>query len=253
MKKIVVFVLTALLFAVMLVPCFAQDSVRLIDNAGLLTEEEYNTVAVMLDEISERLSCDVVILTEPYIDSDAESYADDYFDYNGYGYGDEGDGVLLLVSMDPREWHVSGSGICNSRYISDSALEYISENISDDLQNENYVECFNTYAKRCDEVISDARQGKAYKKPFAFGVSLAVSVVVGFVAAFIVTGIMKSKLKSVASRSRASDYLKTGSLNVTEARDIFLYRQVTRTEKQSSSSSHTSSSGKSHSGVGGSF
>ena len=29
----------------------------------------------------------------------ATKYADDYFDYNGYGLGNEKDGILLLISM----------------------------------------------------------------------------------------------------------------------------------------------------------
>ena len=37
----------------------------------------------------------------------AEAYADDYYDYNGYGYGENDDGLLLLVSMGEREWAIT--------------------------------------------------------------------------------------------------------------------------------------------------
>lgn len=229
----------------------------LIDNADFLTDSEEKKLADKLGEISKRLKCDVIVLTEATIDKDAESYADDYFDYNGYGQGGKRDGILLLVSVKPRNWHISGSGICNSEYISSTELEYIAEDVVEALKAEDYVSCFNTYADRCDEVITSARDGKAFKEPFNKGMSFVISLGIGFIVAFIVTGSMKSKLKSVKFQSAAADYVKPGSLMITDSREMFLYNEVTYTEKSndddSSSDSHTSSSGRSHSGVGGSY
>lgn len=228
----------------------------LIDNADLLTSEEEAELEVILNDMSKNLECDVIVLTEASINDDAEAYADDYFDYRGYGQGKDRDGILFLVSMEPRKWHISGSGICNSELISTEALEYISEDLDDDLKAERYFECFSTYAERCDKVISDARDGKAFKEPFALGMSVVISLAIGFIVAFIVTGGMKGKLKSVRSQTAAANYLKKDSLMITDAREMFLYRQVTCTQKSkdnNSSGSHTSSSGRSHSGVGGSF
>lgn len=257
MKKITLILFVLIISCTALLPCYAQETLPLvIDRADLLTDGEESALAAKLAAISDRLDCDVVVLTEESIDTDAQSYADDYFDYNGYGRGTARDGILLLVSMEPRYWHVSGSGICNSRYVSTPQLEYISENIADDLQDGDYAGCFDTFAKRCDKIITAARSGKVYKEPFNFVMSLVISLVIGFIVAFIVTGVMKGKLKSVAAKREANSYLKPGSLNVTEARDMFLYRQIAVTPKPTenkSSGSHTSSSGRSHSGVGGKF
>ena len=78
---------------------------------------------------------------------------------------------------------------------------------------------------------------------------------VGFIIAFISTLVMKHKLKSVFSKTEAHEYIKDGSMNITRARDIFLYRNIRRTAKpkNTSSSTHTSSSGRSHGGGGGKF
>ena len=230
------------------------DLPYVIDNADLLTDTEETALADKLTEISTRLECDVIVLTEASIDTEAQAYADDYFDYNGYGQGGQRDGILMLVSMDPRKWHVSGSGICNSDLVS---LDYICEEIVGYLQNESYATCFNSFADRCDNAVSAARNGEAYKEPFKPGMSLVISVVIGFIVAFIATGIMKGKLKTVRANNLAQNYADPGSLNVYNARDMFLYIQVTYTEKSndsdSSNGSHTSSSGRSHSGKGGSF
>ena len=81
---------------------------------------------------------------------------------------------------------------------------------------------------------------------------------IGFVIAFIATAIMRSKLKSVRSKSGATDYIKQGSFRVTRANDFFLYRTVSRRARpkdtgSGGSSTHRSSSGRSHGGGGGRF
>ena len=69
---------------------------------------------------------------------------------------------------------------------------------------------------------------------------------------------MKNKLKTVRFQSAADSYMKKESLNITEKRDLFLYRTVSRTakpknESSGGSSTHTSSSGSTHGGGGGKF
>lgn len=72
---------------------------------------------------------------------------------------------------------------------------------------------------------------------------------------------MKSRLKSVAPQRDATDYIRQGSMKLTNQRDLYLYREVHRTERpketdsgsSGGSSTHTSSSGSTHGGGGGSF
>ena len=83
---------------------------------------------------------------------------------------------------------------------------------------------------------------------------------VGIGLAMFIVGRMKAQLKTVRFQAAAGDYMKSGSLNITESRDTFLYNTVTRTEipkdddsSSGESSTHTSSSGSTHGGGGGSF
>ena len=85
-----------------------------------------------------------------------------------------------------------------------------------------------------------------------------LALIIGLVASFIVTGSMKGKLKSVRHQTAAGNYVKNDSMKVTQSRDLFLYRQVSRTERprdedSGSSDTHTSASGQTHSGGGGKF
>ena len=114
------------------------------------------------------------------------------------------------------------------------------------------VVCFSLFVPVCAERLSDrdynntvfseecpvlAGSSASYgtdhqeKEPFNFVKNLGICFVIGLVIALIVTGIMRGQLKSVRAQSGASDYVKPGSLNVTQRQDLFLYRQIRRIEK----------------------
>lgn len=70
---------------------------RLIDGADLLTDSEEAKLLERLDEISEKYQTDVVIVTNYSLEGKTSTaYADDFFDYNGYGFGENADGILFL-------------------------------------------------------------------------------------------------------------------------------------------------------------
>ena len=104
------------------------------------------------------------------------------------------------------------------------------------------------------------------KEPFGWFGALAGASIIGLAAGLIVALSLKSQLTSVAPQAMANAYAKKGSLNVTERTDLFLYHNITRTAKpkdnegssgghshSGGSSTHTSSSGRSHGGSHGHF
>ena len=239
-------------------------SSRLVDNADLVLDTEEATLLKKLDEISERQQLDVVVVTvESVGDKTPTEYADDFYDYNGYGFGENHDGILLLVSMENRDWHITTTGY-GITVFTDAGIEYLSKQFLDDLSDGNYAAAFTTYAEKCDEFITQAKTGEPYdvnnlpKEPFDFLMWILISVVVGLVAAYVITKIMKGKLKTVRFQPAASNYVKQGSFNLTNSRDIFLYTHVDRRPRpkdtsSGGSSTHTSSSGSTHGGGGGHF
>lgn len=265
-KKNLFGILLALILCVALAaPVLAtSDMPRLVDNAGLLSASEQSELLAKLDEISQRQQLDVVVVTTNSLDGKTPmDYADDFYDYNGYGYGSEHDGVLLLVSMEDRDCWLSTCGYAMTA-ITDDGVDYISDKVLSYLKDDNYAQAFSAYADLCDEFVTQAKTGQPYdgdnmpKAPFGVGKNLLIAVGIGLVVALIVTGTMKAKLKSVRRQSAASNYTKANSLNINESSDMFLYSTIARTEKPKSnssggSSSHTSSSGTSHGGGGGKF
>ena len=259
-KRILATILALVLCLCMAIGAFATEPAvnRLVDGADLLTAEEEAALLGKLDEISVRQNMDVVIVTTNTLGGKTPmEYADDYYDYNGYGT----DGVLLLVSMEDRDWWISTSGYGITAF-TDAGIEYIGEQFIWELGEGYYADAFNIFAQKCDEFITQARTGEPYdshnlpEDPFDPVFWLIASLIVGFVIALIATGIMRAKLKSVRTKYEAADYVRPGSMKVTQATEFFLYRDVSRTPRPKStngSSTHTSSSGSSHGGGGGKF
>ena len=266
--------ITALLFALVLclctaVPAFAADGFadeyyRVNDLADLLTDSEEAALLDKLDEISLRQKMDVTIATVNDLDgySTASEYADVVYEYCQYGYGTDKDGLLLLISMEDRDWAISTCGYGITAF-TDAGIEYIGKQIKSDLSDGNYAAAFDTYANLCDEFITQARNGSPFDKgnlprePLSM-IWIPISIVIGVVLALIIVGNMKGKLKTVRTQAAANSYLKKGSLSITESSDLFLYHTVNRTEKPKESSSggsstHTSSSGTTHGGGSGKF
>ncbi len=270
----------ALLFMVLVVlvseiPAFrvfaAEDMPRLVDMADLLSQDEEADLLGMLDEVSERQQVDLVVVT---VDStqgqEVMAYADDFYDYNGYGFGEERDGILLLISMEERDWWISTTGY-GITAVTDAGREYMSERFITDLSEGDYGAAFTSFASLCDAFITQARTGEPYdvdnlpKEPFEAGINLVLCFGIGFIIALVATGIMRSQLKTVHRRSEADNYIADNGMQLTRKSDLFLYRQIDRRKKAENnntttpsssgggSSTHTSSSGTTHGGGGGKF
>lgn len=267
-KRIEMILITLLICLAMSFPVFAAGELpRLVDDADLLTNSEESELLELLDEISERQEVDVVVVTVDSLDGESPmAFADDFYDYNGYGFGANADGVLLLVSMEDRDWYISTTGYGITAF-TDAGLDYIADAFLSDLSEGEYLDAFKTYAGLCDTFISQAKTGNPYdvgnmpKESFHIGKNIAISFGIGIVLALIITGVMAGQLKSVRKQAAADKYIKRDSMKVTQSSDLFLYKHTERHAKPKESSSgghggsstHHSSSGRSHGGSGGKF
>ena len=260
MKKYTAILCVLLLCLSAALPVFAESAApRLVDGADYLTDAEEAAILNKLDDISTRQGMDVVIVTAPTLDGkDITAFADDFYDENGY----HPDGILLLIADLEREWAISTAGYGITAF-TDAGQDYLTGQFLDALSDGQYAAAFDTYAALCDGFITQAKAGSPYdvdtlpKTPFRAVRSLAVSLLIGFVAALIATGSMKGKLKTVHAQAAASQYVTPGSLKVTESRELFLYRQLQvhkrEKEEEGGSSTHKSSSGRTHGGSSGKF
>ncbi|RGU04797.1 TPM domain-containing protein [Dorea longicatena] len=236
---------------------------RLVDDADILTDSEEKELNQQLDTVSEEQECDVIIVTVDSLNGKTvEEYADDYYDDNGYGYGENDSGILFLVAMDDREWNISTSGDAITAF-TDAGLAYMEDQFVPDLSDGAYLDAFSKYTSLCDDFLTQAEKGEPYdtghlpKKKVSLW-WIAGDLLIGAMIAFVMAMIKKTKLKSVKSQVTAAEYEKAGSLDLTVRTDHFVNRVVTtrkieRKQESGGSSVHTGSSGKSHGGRSGKF
>ena len=111
-----------------MLPVFAADDIpRLVDEADLLSDDEEMALTGQLNEISERQQVDIVVVTVNSLEgAGTMEFADDFYDYNGYGFGEERDGILFLISMEERDWYISTTGY-GITAVTDAGREYVSD------------------------------------------------------------------------------------------------------------------------------
>lgn len=240
-----------LLLALLLSVCVCASAAEALvyDNADLLDQGEEQYLQSRLEQISGEYGAQILVATVPSVDGgDVDSYINQFYDSMGLGYGENRDGVLLLVCMDPREYRILSNGFAADA-ITMGGIDAIGEAIVSDLSDGDYADAFDEFAAQCVYYLDGHINGF----PFNFGKNLLIALVVGLVVGLIVVFVLKGQLKSVHRQNQADVYVKPGSMQITVHRDLFLYRHVTRRKKQTSSSSGSRSGGGSRNVGGGSF
>ncbi len=240
--------------------CANRELPLVYDSAQLLSGSEYDSLLNKLNELSDGIQAEIAVVTVNSLEGkSAMAYADDFYDENGYGYGVNDDGILLLVSMSEREYYIKKHGTA-LQSIDDYELMDIEDSFIDYLSDGDYYLAFIRYAEAAEYYISE--DGASYgNEPFDVKGALVISIVVGFVISLIIVLTMKHKMTTVRPAVNARSYVVSNSLKLHRESDRYLYAQVTRTPRSNSSSggrsgggsSHRSSSGRSHGGRGGRF
>jgi len=146
-KKILAFVITILLLSV---PLFAAGEI--IDNAGLLSEDEKADLKMMVEEIAASYNFNLIILTEESIGGkDAIDYSWDYLDGRGFG-GHTWDGCLLLISPGERDYAFTASGR-GEKILNKTAYDNLEKNVLSYLKKDNYFGAFTTYINTWEKFL----------------------------------------------------------------------------------------------------
>lgn len=210
------------------------NDVKVADEAGLLSPEEEAALQEQLSETAERYQCDVAAVTVQSCGGmSVQSFTDLYYYENGYGCGPDLDGIILLVSMRERRFHLATRGSA-VRAFTDYGLEVIDDEITPYLSDGEYAEAFETYADLAEEFLREYAEGEAYdvdhayRKPMNAGLRVLIACGIGLAAAAVTLSVLLAQLRSVRVQYEARDYVKSGSFRITRANDLFLYRTVMR-------------------------
>lgn len=280
MKRSVILLMSIFLGIICLaVPVSASESAPdlVVDYAQLISPEEEIALESSCKALGEAYQMDIVLVTIHSLSGQsAQSYADDYYDNNGY----RDDGLFFLLAVDDREWYISTSG--NAIYaVTDYGVQQLGEAAADHfsygaydlgfrafLDNvEMYLEAYASgapidgYGDSDNGFYTGTREEVVYYEN-APSPSLLLSVLIGASVAAVAIAVMRSSMNTKKAQRDASVYLIPGSFRLHTHSDVFLYSNVSKVRRQQNSSGgrsgggssvHRGSSGRRHGGGGGRF
>ena len=129
---------------------------------------DVNALREKIAQIRERLHADIIVLVTTdndyygHSEDDNMRFCDDFYDYGGFGYGEDREGAILFINMDPgqRNFAISVCGSLsyaitdiNSREGSDSDIERLMNQMMDPFRQGRYSEAANIYVDTMEKYI----------------------------------------------------------------------------------------------------
>lgn len=278
-RSLYIFLAMILIFSLPLGVSATGDLPLIVDNADLLDPSEEAALEEKAFELRSQYEMDIVILTVDSLNGiSVQDYADNYYDENGYGYDEDGSGILLVLAMSEREWYISTCG--DAIYaLTDYGIQELGETAFSYLYGNDFEPVFNAYLTHLPEYLSAYEIGAPvdghsdYSRDHYHGdqksvvyyeeehsPSIFVSLVIGAITAAVVILIMRSSMNTKRRQYNASTYMQSDSFHLKRHQDLFLYSNVSKVRRQqnnsgggSGSSVHRSSGGRHHGGGGGRF
>lgn len=280
-KEIRVILIIAILLSTLFgVNSYAVDQ-KVYDEADLFAEIEEEALQLKASELSERLSLDTIILTiEDNKGKTSRDFADDYYDENGFGYGENYDGLILLINMTDREIYISTHGKA-IQYFTDDRIDNILDKVYIYLSEGNYSDGADAFLDEVEYYVQKGIPSNQYSYDENTGISsegntgsptsqkdnlinrLLIYLLISLGIGGISVGIMALNNKGKTTTNQ-STYLDSNSFKLIASQDRHVNTSVTfvhiNTDSGSKggrsagrSTTHKSSSGRSHGGGGRKF
>jgi uncharacterized protein len=251
-----------MLFLLFSVQVFSEGVARdrIVDNAGLLNVTEKTDLFNLIEYVVSEYNFDLVIVTEKSIgDASPEAYADDFFDNNGYGIGDNRDGCIFLRVTGTKDYWFSTSGRGN-KIINSYAGQKLESDVGNFLGKGDPYAAFRAFVLDWDQFLGLEAKGRSYNFFQQWNIVLLIIVwIFALVIGFAVVHSWRRGMNTAMSQAQAAAYVVSGSLNFTEKKESFLYSNTSKTPRSSGGGSsslvkgalHAGSSGMRHGGRGG--
>lgn len=257
-KKLIALVCALVLLAVLAVPAFAAAEdvpfdIMVLDLADLLTDGEEENLQERAWQLTQQYGCAVYIVTVDSLEGlQPWEYNEFIFDECGMGYGEERSCVILLLSMEYRDYDIMAHGYGNYVF-TDYGKEVMADRFLPDFSDDSWYDGFDWYLYTCEEFLQMAAEGTPYDVDTAGSAAdmLIITVPAGLLTALIVCSVFKRQMKTARLQQTAGSYVTQEGLVLTDESDIYVRttRRVERIERDDDDRGGTTvnSHGSSHS------
>lgn len=172
------------------------------DAAGLLSENEDMLLEKMAESVSQKYGVGVYIVTvEDYRDFHSEGvYKATYTIYHEYtmGEGPNRDGIMLLLSMDDRDWAMFCYGSRCEYAFNSYGQQKLEKVFLDNFGENDWYGGFEDYVKECSVYLEKASAGK----PVRASLFIPILIVIGLsmLAAAAVVAVIWRKMDTVSKK-----------------------------------------------------
>lgn len=237
-----------------------ESASRVVDDADILTDAEETALAEQISELTAQYNKDFVIYTDSSsYGMNVSTLAADFYQFNGYGFGDDYSGSVLFICMEDgnRQWYSAFFGD-SQNYMTSNNLNETDDAIEPYMRSGDYYDAVAEYIN-CLDII--------YGHKISSGnltMIIVIAAITAVVIAAIAVFIMYKAMKKVRIATEANRYVVPGSFHIRRARDYYLYSTMTRVRRDQNnggggggrsgfSGGGHSSGGRSFSGGGRSF
>ena len=172
-----------------------------------------------------------------YYDGSVSSAAAQLFSDCNLGVGEQKDGIVLLLSMESRDYALAAHGDKGSYAFDDTGCSYLAEFFLDDFSEDRWYEGSVDFLSWTENYLDAADKGKPYtvgnppkdlpelitEAVFALGVPIAAAVAL----TYAVMAYLMRKMRSVEPAVEARSYA-VGPVEVTAQADEFVRTAVSR-------------------------
>ncbi|WP_195985620.1 TPM domain-containing protein [Clostridium sp. D33t1_170424_F3] len=143
---------------------FAAEK-KVYDQAGLFSADSAVTLDARASALTRKLESDfIIVTTDDARGKTPQDYADDFYDENGFGVGEDQTGALFLIDMDNRQVYISTSGKAIA-YLTDSIIDGLLDDSVGYLKRQDYDGAASHFLDRMEKLFPSGDPMPGEKEP----------------------------------------------------------------------------------------
>ncbi|MBR7149129.1 MAG: TPM domain-containing protein [Firmicutes bacterium] len=228
-----------------------EQEIYIYDEAGLFTEEQYQNLQEQAMSVSNYSQCGVYFIAVNHFGAyssydDILLAAEDIYRTNELGIGEEQNGILLLLSMNQRDYALVTYGSFAHMAFTDYGQEVMCNNFLDDFSENHWYGGVLDYILDCERMTDMALEGtpldiqgppdgSIYDEYYdtqdqyygggerSFVTAVFMAVLPSAALCLVICNVLKRQMKTARRQTDAFEYVVGNSVDFRVRQDIFTH------------------------------